>query len=89
MSEPIAFGELPEDARAPLRRARGRSLKAEAEALQSRPHAWAKIATREDAAKAQALARQIVNGMLAPFADGKFEAAVSGHDVWARYIGPE
>ena len=91
MTESVQWGELPTDARAPRsgRGGRGQSLRAEAEALTSRPHAWARVATRDDDKKARSLAMQIQTGKLAPFTDGKFEAAVSGNDVWARYIGPQ
>lgn len=90
MTNAVTFGNLPADARAPQAGVggRGQSLREQAKALETRPHAWAKIATRDDEKKARQLALQIVNGRLAPFTDGKFEAAVSGADVWARYIGP-
>lgn len=91
MTQPqIEWGELPPDATGPKAGPRGRasSLQAQAQALKTRPHAWAKIVTRADAKKARATASQIMSGKLAPFADAKYEAAVSGNDVWARYLGP-
>jgi hypothetical protein len=87
----VQFGNLPDDARAPRKGAggRGQSLRSEAEALTTRPQTWAKVATREDEKKARALAMQIENGKLAPFADAKYEAASRPNgEVWARYIGP-
>ena len=87
----VEFAELPADARAPRKGAggRGQSLRAEAEALTTRPQTWARVATREDEKKARTLATQIEGGKLAPFADGKYEAASRPNgEVWARFIGP-
>lgn len=84
----VAWGDPPADAVSPKRRERGGSLAGEANELKTRPAQWARIATRSDDDKARQLARQIVNGKLAPFADAKYEAVASGSEVWARYIGP-
>jgi hypothetical protein len=84
----VTWGDPPADARSPRQRERGGSLTREAGELKTRPTQWAKIASRSDEDKARGLARQIVNGKLAPFADAKYEAVASGTEVWARYIGP-
>lgn len=92
MTEVVAWGDLPETAKSPRvgeARGRGLSLAAQAEELKARPFAWARITTRDDEKKAAETARQITAQRLAPFKNGKYEAASVGNEVWARYLGEQ